>query len=70
MTDLPPPLSFGMDPASPEGDKTGLYARIRGATFVCEVPKGIGNPTKLEVKNNRVICRTDSGITMIVSRAT
>ena len=57
---------FGIDPASPDGDKASLCVRVAGTTFVCALPDGIGNPTKLEVKNGRVICRTDSGITMIV----
>ena len=69
MTELPPAVEFGVDVAASTDDKTGLYIKIDGATYIRTMPKGIGNPIKLELKNDRVICRTESGITMIVSGA-
>lgn len=69
MTDFhkPEPLHgeiIGIDPGAPEGDRTVISRP--GTKFVCEVPRGIGNPTTLEVRSGKVLLRTDTGIDMII----
>jgi hypothetical protein len=39
---------------------------IKGLTFICEVPKELGEVTKLECKGGKIIAKTKSGIEMIV----
>jgi hypothetical protein len=55
-----------MDMASDE-DHTGICLRRPGFTFVCELPRALGNVTGLEVRNGRVVADTDSGIKMILT---
>jgi hypothetical protein len=40
--------------------------RREGLTYVCDIPKELGAPTKIEMKRGKVIVRTESGQTMIV----
>lgn len=56
---------IGIDLASGE-DHTGIYARIKDAVHVCTLPRELGNVTKLEVRNGKVVAHTESGIEMIV----
>ena len=56
---------MGWDLASGE-DYSAIAGAVRDMTFVCEVPRGLGNVTALEPRGNKLIARTESGIELIV----
>ena len=50
-------------------DDPSHYARrLTGLKFIAQVPDKLGACTKLDIINNRVVCRTESGITLILPR--
>jgi hypothetical protein len=59
------PEIIGIDWAKPESDHTS-HALIKGMTLVCVIPRELGAVTRLEVRNGKVVCHTESGIEMIV----
>ena len=42
--------------------------RIEGMEYVCTLPRELGKVTKLEIKSGKLVCRTESGISMIVHK--
>jgi hypothetical protein len=59
-------LRLTFDKAKPLGERCSISVWSRPLAFICDVPKALGLPTKLEVRNGKVICHTESGIEMIV----
>ena len=56
----------GFDPAADEDHSALAVRRLSGFSFVCDIPRDIGNPLELKVRDGKFTLETDSGITMII----
>ena len=56
----------GFNPAAGEDHSAASVIRGDGWSFVCDIPRNIGNLLELKMRSGKFTLETDSGITMII----